>query len=119
MPSECYKCGLKITFKKLSNGKLCPTNVDGSDHWDICSKTRLGPNQIVGELEFVTVPLGKIPDINDHRLPWDDSIVSDWSWCRGYKVVKAVNAYRIKRGQQPSEIIPEEWRSHMASIAAE
>lgn len=32
----CYKCKQPIAFKKLSSGKFCPTNVDGSDHWDLC-----------------------------------------------------------------------------------
>jgi putative DNA primase/helicase len=30
--SICRKCGLPISFKKLANGKWCPTNPDGSDH---------------------------------------------------------------------------------------
>ena len=34
--SNCYKCGSPITFKRLANGKWCPTNPDGSDHWDVC-----------------------------------------------------------------------------------
>lgn len=34
--SECRKCGNPIAFKRLASGKLCPTNPDGSDHWDLC-----------------------------------------------------------------------------------
>lgn len=33
---NCRKCGLPIAFKKLPSGKFCPTNPDGSDHWDLC-----------------------------------------------------------------------------------
>ena len=38
---NCSKCGLPLAFKTLPSGKLCPTNPDGSDHWDICRATRL------------------------------------------------------------------------------
>ena len=34
--AQCGKCGLPLAFKKLDSGKWCPTNPDGSDHWDIC-----------------------------------------------------------------------------------
>ena len=40
--SNCNKCKLPISFKKLSNGKFCPTNPDGSDHWDLCKATLNG-----------------------------------------------------------------------------
>ena len=36
----CRKCGLPLGFKKLPNGKWCPTNPDGSDHWDLCRDTQ-------------------------------------------------------------------------------
>ena len=38
---HCQKCGLPLAFKKLPSGRWCPTNVDGSDHWDICRETML------------------------------------------------------------------------------
>lgn len=41
----CNKCNLPITFKKLASGKLCPTNPDGSDHWDDCSKAKRAGRQ--------------------------------------------------------------------------
>ena len=39
----CHKCGKPIAFKRLANGKWCPTNPDGSDHWDDCSKAQNKP----------------------------------------------------------------------------
>lgn len=38
---NCSKCGLELGFKRLPSGKWCPTNPDGSDHWDLCRKTRI------------------------------------------------------------------------------
>ena len=35
----CRKCGLELGFRKLPSGKWCPTNPDGSDHWDLCRET--------------------------------------------------------------------------------
>lgn len=40
MPATCFKCQQPIAFKKLPSGKFCPTNLDGSDHWDTCSAKR-------------------------------------------------------------------------------
>lgn len=40
--AECRKCGLPIGWRKLPNGKWCPQNLDGSDHWDICRETTRG-----------------------------------------------------------------------------
>jgi hypothetical protein len=37
----CRKCGLPLSFKRIQKGKLCPTNPDGSDHWDLCRTTWL------------------------------------------------------------------------------
>ena len=37
----CYKCGLPIAFKLTPKGRWCPTNLDGSDHWDLCRQTWL------------------------------------------------------------------------------
>jgi hypothetical protein len=36
MDKHCLKCGKPIAFKLLPTGKWCPTNPDGSDHWDDC-----------------------------------------------------------------------------------
>ena len=36
----CRNCGLPLSFKRLKSGKLCPTNLDGSDHWDLCRETQ-------------------------------------------------------------------------------
>jgi hypothetical protein len=49
---NCNKCWLPIRFKKLPNGKYCPTNPDGSDHWDKCSAAQFKrsgrPNVVEG-----------------------------------------------------------------------
>ena len=37
----CAKCHLPLAFKQLESGKWCPTNPDGSDHWDLCRETRI------------------------------------------------------------------------------
>ena len=41
----CGDCGLELGFKKLTSGKgkgkWCPTNPDGSDHWDTCREEQL------------------------------------------------------------------------------
>jgi hypothetical protein len=44
----CYKCQQPIAFKKLPSGKMCPTNPDGSDHWDTCNSKRAytGPKMV-------------------------------------------------------------------------
>jgi uncharacterized protein YifE (UPF0438 family) len=41
MVKHCAKCGLPLGFKRLKSGKWCPTNPDGSDHWDLCRETAL------------------------------------------------------------------------------
>lgn len=41
MTKLCAKCGLPLGFKKLPSGKWCPTNPDGSDHWDLCRETSI------------------------------------------------------------------------------
>ncbi len=39
MPN-CNLCGYPIAFARLANGKLCPTEPDGSSHFDKCSQRR-------------------------------------------------------------------------------
>ncbi len=34
--SVCNKCRLPIGWRILPSGKRCPSNPDGSDHWDDC-----------------------------------------------------------------------------------
>ena len=38
-PFRCKKCGLVVRWRRLPSGRFCPENLDGSDHWDICSET--------------------------------------------------------------------------------
>jgi len=44
MSVKCRKCGGPITFVEITEGagkgKLCPKNLDGSDHWDDCSENQ-------------------------------------------------------------------------------
>ena len=34
--ATCGKCNQKIAFFKMANGKWCPCNPDGTDHFDDC-----------------------------------------------------------------------------------
>lgn len=38
--ATCRECGQPIAWKALPSGKYCPTELDGSDHFDKCSKVR-------------------------------------------------------------------------------
>jgi len=56
----CRKCGLEIKFKKLDNGKWCPTNPDGSDHWDKCRDNQDFTGQVtyrIGKTMKAKIPL--------------------------------------------------------------
>lgn len=91
MESVCEKCGEPIAFKRLDSGKWCPTNVDGSDHWDICKRISLkkaGKQLLVHEFQYITAPLGDMPMIFSDLPPWDESIQEDWSWCKGHQSVE-------------------------------
>ncbi len=37
--ATCRKCGLEIRWRHLPSGKFCPENLDGGDHWGLCSET--------------------------------------------------------------------------------
>jgi hypothetical protein len=36
----CTKCSGPISFRKNAKGKWVPCELDGSDHWDICTERR-------------------------------------------------------------------------------
>lgn len=38
---KCGDCGGLLAFYKLDNGKYCPCNPDGSDHWDDCREAQV------------------------------------------------------------------------------
>jgi hypothetical protein len=38
--ATCGDCGLPLAFYRLPNGKACPCNPDGTDHWDLCRDVR-------------------------------------------------------------------------------
>lgn len=83
MDRYCKKCGLLLGFKQLPTGKWCPTNPDGTDHWDLCRETWL-KNMSAAERKRITdrdrewgkpfLIVGKnyrkMPD--DGTVPWDE-----------------------------------------------
>lgn len=77
---QCHKCDLPIAFKRLPSGKWCPTNVDGSDHWDICRETRnrmIHPDELRARDRAMSKPviIGTIKHAYCGRVPpWDDSL---------------------------------------------
>lgn len=103
---RCEKCDLPIAFKETPSGAWCPCNPDGSDHFDVCRLTQFVNADrpvCVGMLTLMTVPKGKTPVMDETLPPWDDSIVPDWSWCRGYKIVPSPNAYH--KWVNPKELL--------------
>ena len=46
---RCRACDSLIAFKRLPNGKFCPTEPDGSDHFDHCSERRFARLKRDGE----------------------------------------------------------------------
>ena len=72
----CKKCGEPIAFKKLPSGKLCPTNVDGSEHFDICREVRnrkLGKTQVNERSSGVLVgsQFVELPPLPEGEAPWN------------------------------------------------
>ena len=69
----CKKCGLPIAFKKVGE-KWHPTNVDGSEHWELCSATkRKGkPFNPATDMQSSGVIIGKnFVQTNCNCLPWE------------------------------------------------
>lgn len=54
---ECKKCGLPLAFYRLPNGKACPCNPDGTDHWDLCRTVRYAKAR-KGEFQRIDLPGG-------------------------------------------------------------
>lgn len=105
---NCRKCGLPVAFKKLASGKFCPTNVDGSDHFDICRLTQFKNSKrdvCVGMTTTMTVPIAKLEFYAGDVPPWDESLDDGFQWpeSRGYKIVRDPRAYR--KFVNPSELI--------------
>lgn len=73
--SVCKKCGLELGWKKLPNGKWCPTNPDGSDHWDLCRETQRKGQPVQEELVGIfTYPTDKNAVMFDEDYPpWFES----------------------------------------------
>ena len=75
----CKKCGLELGFRKLPSGKWCPTNPDGSDHWDLCRKTQWKkglqePEQYhlagVPRRKYITKAVGVTEFFDEDWPPW-------------------------------------------------
>ena len=67
----CMKCGSPIAFKKLPSGKFCPTNIDGTDHWDLCSELKFKANPNRPTEAFIARTIGKdYIDTGDTSTPW-------------------------------------------------
>lgn len=71
--SICARCGGQIAWKRLESGKWCPTEPDGSSHFDICkARQRLTraperkPALFTGH-NVKWVWNGEVP-------PWDESL---------------------------------------------
>lgn len=75
--SKCKKCGLPLAWKTLPSGKWCPTNPDGSDHWDLCSATRNArrPYDPDRDTKSSGVIVGKyyveLPPLPKGEAPWN------------------------------------------------
>lgn len=71
---HCAKCGLELGFKLLPSGKYCPTNADGTDHFDICRLTQFlnaKRDVCVGMTTTMTVPTRKLDYYAGDIPPWD------------------------------------------------
>lgn len=76
----CQKCGRPIAFKRLASGKWCPTNVDGSDHWDTCRGIVRTPEWCAARIaqehrEFPSGWRGTASHVWSGDIPpWDESL---------------------------------------------
>lgn len=88
MTKTCGKCGLPLGFKLLTSGKgkgkYCPTNPDGTDHWDTCREERM-KNPVFREKQLKLDAEMMKPAITKCRIkkvkfysgdipPWDESL---------------------------------------------
>ncbi len=101
--SRCRKCGLPLGWKRLANGSWCPTNPDGSDHWDLCRQTflaSLSPSARAALRERDRIEglpkrtAGKKGDTFGYHYagelpPWDDSLAPFRAFTREEKAAKA------------------------------
>lgn len=64
--AQCRKCGLAIRFeRRCFSGvlKWCPTNPDGSEHWDTCKQamrrdlSKLSPEERMREANLICPPV--------------------------------------------------------------
>ena len=84
----CKKCGLPLGFKLITSGKgkgkYCPTNPDGSDHWDTCREERMKDPVYKARMlamdkeamKPVTTKcrIKKVKFYNGDIPPWDESL---------------------------------------------
>lgn len=70
----CCACRNPIAFKLMDSGKWCPTNPDGSDHWDDCSMAKW---QASGGIQYETAGVHtgknfkKNYDKTNNTVPWE------------------------------------------------
>ncbi len=86
----CSKCGHTISFKRLPNGKWCPTNADGSDHFDICRQIQFDNRTkpvCIAEIGVKTKAKNKAPCYDGDIPPWDDSLQREIPASEGYEVI--------------------------------
>jgi hypothetical protein len=74
----CNVCHGPISFRQRANGKWEPCELDGSDHWDICSRRKWEQSgrSKAGKPPSFTLPNADITHVwnNPDIPPWDDSL---------------------------------------------
>lgn len=81
---RCYKCGGWVQWRQLESGKVCPENLDGSDHWDECRERRIkNDSEFRKRCERIDAELSKPRTTNFGKRtefyageipPWDGSL---------------------------------------------
>jgi hypothetical protein len=74
MGAACKKCGSAIEFKKNANGKLYPTNPDGTAHWDLCKQRTRANGRLPTKPAVITKSSHTVFYESDTVPPWDDSL---------------------------------------------
>ena len=79
--STCRKCGQPLAFKRNENGKMVPTNPDGSDHFDICRQRQFEVVKTKGEPHTRKTALGKGRFMVENGYKLDGRFIkTDWHY---------------------------------------
>lgn len=72
----CRKCQGPIIFRRNSNGKWEPREVDGSEHWTVCNARVAKATPAKEKPPLYTEPGPDIAHLwsNDALPPWDESL---------------------------------------------